>query len=101
MRNPPVPGFVVATRGVLSLPSETQVSIWEMVRRFDKFTEDNDPHGEHDFGSFGMSTASAKTFSGRSIITRMRTARSARKTPPTRPNRPASSPSSRRRSIEP
>jgi hypothetical protein len=47
-----VPGLVMATRGVLSLPSETQVLIWERVHRFDKFTEDNDPHGEHDFGSF-------------------------------------------------
>jgi len=23
-----------------------------LVRRFDAFTPDNDPHGEHDFGSF-------------------------------------------------
>ncbi len=24
------------------------------VRRFDRFDEDNDPHGEHDFGSFTL-----------------------------------------------
>ncbi|TGY88222.1 DUF3768 domain-containing protein [Marinicauda algicola] len=24
------------------------------MRQFDRFTEDNDPHGEHDFGSFEL-----------------------------------------------
>ena len=27
-------------------------SILDQVRRYDAFTPDNDPHGEHDFGSF-------------------------------------------------
>ena len=48
----PMPGGILATRGVMALPSTVQVSIWETVRRFDDFTEDNDPHGEHDFGGF-------------------------------------------------
>jgi hypothetical protein len=26
--------------------------VLDRVRRFDEFTNDNDPHGEHDFGSF-------------------------------------------------
>ena len=30
----------------------TANSILEKVQTFDSFTEDNDPHGEHDFGSF-------------------------------------------------
>lgn len=42
----------VATRGVLSLDEETICSIFEGVQNFKDFTEDNDPYGEHDFGSF-------------------------------------------------
>jgi hypothetical protein len=47
-----VPGGILATRSVMALPSTVQVSIGETVRRFDDFTEHNDPHGEHDFGGF-------------------------------------------------
>jgi hypothetical protein len=47
-----VPGGILATRSVMALPSTVQVSIGETVRRFDDFTEHNDPHGEHDFGEF-------------------------------------------------
>lgn len=39
-------------RGVAALPSVTQIVILAKVREFDAFTLDNDPHGEHDFGSF-------------------------------------------------
>jgi len=37
------------TRGA-SLPVERQLSLQDAVRRFQTFTEENDPHGEHDFG---------------------------------------------------
>lgn len=46
-----VPGQVIMTKGIASL-SETQMShVLNEVRQFDNFTEDNDPYGEHDFGS--------------------------------------------------
>ena len=38
------------TQGVAAL--EFVGEIFESVRLFDDFTEDNDPYGEHDFGSF-------------------------------------------------
>ena len=97
---PPVPGLVVATRGVLSLPSETQVLIWETVRQFDKFTEDDDPHGEHDFGSFDVDGVSEKIFWKIDYYADS-TVRSARKTPAIRPSRSASSPSCWQRSTQP
>ncbi len=43
-------GFVV-TPGFLALPESPQAAIQERVRTFDAFTEENDPYGEHDFGS--------------------------------------------------
>jgi hypothetical protein len=50
----PVPGRVVCTPGIAALPPETQIGIWGQVSDFEKFTEDNDPHGEHDFGAFDV-----------------------------------------------
>jgi len=44
-------GQVVMTIGVASLPEDELAQLLERVRRFDEFTKDNDPHGEHDFGS--------------------------------------------------
>jgi hypothetical protein len=46
-----VGGAVVITAGVEALPSDQRRAILARVRSFDAFTEDNDPHGEHDFGS--------------------------------------------------
>ena len=43
-------GKVVATRGVMALPD--MVTILDRVREFSDFTEENDPHHEHDFASF-------------------------------------------------
>lgn len=54
---PAVPGQIVATRGVVSLALDCQVAIWEAVRNFDRFSEGNDPCGEHDFGAFGVAGA--------------------------------------------
>jgi Protein of unknown function (DUF3768) len=45
-----VGGVVVVTAGVEALPSQLRSSLLAKVREFDAFTEDNDPHGEHDFG---------------------------------------------------
>ena len=45
-------GFgVTLTRGIQGL--EDLPGLLEAVRDFDMFTEDNDPYGEHDFGSIG------------------------------------------------
>ena len=45
-------GKKVLTSGVRALGLEHVVAIAEKVASFDGFTEDNDPHGEHDFGAF-------------------------------------------------
>ena len=45
-------GQVFVTRGISALPQATQVAICERVVAFEQFGEDNDPPGEHDFGSF-------------------------------------------------
>jgi hypothetical protein len=45
-------GQVVMTQGVSELPLDTKARALMAVRSFDKFTSDNDPHREHDFGSF-------------------------------------------------
>ena len=41
---------VVITRGIQAM--ENVPDILDQVRRYDQFTPDNDPYGEHDFGSF-------------------------------------------------
>ena len=38
--------------GISALPKAGQSAIREQVERFGSFIEDNDPHGEHDFGAF-------------------------------------------------
>ena len=40
------------TSGIRALGLPATVEIAERVAAFDNFTGDNDPHGEHDFGSF-------------------------------------------------
>jgi hypothetical protein len=45
-----VGGMVVVTAGFESLPADWRSLILAKVRAFDRFDEDNDPHGEHDFG---------------------------------------------------
>jgi hypothetical protein len=47
-----VAGKVYQTQGIAALPLADQSAIREKVENFDCFTEDNDPHGEHDFGAF-------------------------------------------------
>jgi len=47
-----VAGRVFQTAGINALPWQVQSKIRERVETFDQFTPDNDPYGEHDFGSF-------------------------------------------------
>jgi len=47
-----IAGRLVQTAGIRALPPEDQSAIREKVEKFEAFTEDNDPYGEHDFGSF-------------------------------------------------
>ena len=46
-------GRVVMTPGVNGLDEGAKADVIAKVRAFETFTLDNDPHGEHDFGSFG------------------------------------------------
>ena len=43
-------GVIVVTLGARALPSFDAPSLLLMLQTYDGFDEDNDPHGEHDFG---------------------------------------------------
>jgi hypothetical protein len=45
-------GSLFVTAGIAALSREAQAAILAQVRDFDAFTPENDPYGEHDFGSF-------------------------------------------------
>ena len=47
-------GKVMMTAGVDALPDMVKCAALHEVVTFKAFTEDNDPHGEHDFGSFEL-----------------------------------------------
>ena len=47
-----VAGRLMQTSGISALPREDQSVIREQVQRFNNWTKDNDPYGEHDFGAF-------------------------------------------------
>ena len=49
-----VGGFVTITPRVETLESEIKARLLRAVREFNEFTPDNDPHGEHDFGSIEL-----------------------------------------------
>ena len=40
------------TSGINALPDDVKAGILKKVRTFDAFSEENDPHHEHDFGAF-------------------------------------------------
>lgn len=45
-------GSVNITQGIADMAMDYVHAILQLVKKYDDFTEDNDPHGEHDFGSF-------------------------------------------------
>lgn len=45
-------GRIMMTQGVQALPEATVAEALAQLRAFSTFTSDNDPHREHDFGSF-------------------------------------------------
>ena len=47
-------GRVMVTCGVADLPEMVKAKALQLVASFDEFTEDNDPSGERDFGSFEL-----------------------------------------------
>jgi Protein of unknown function (DUF3768) len=47
-------GRVLMTAAVHSLPDELKALALDCTRNFVGFSKDNDPHGEHDFGSFAL-----------------------------------------------
>lgn len=44
-------GSIVCTRAVSDLSIEETGEVIKLIRSFNDFTEDNDPYGEHSFGS--------------------------------------------------
>lgn len=46
------PNLLVLTRGISCLPEEEIADILMKVKNFNSFSKENDPWGEHDFGSF-------------------------------------------------
>ena len=47
-------GKVLMTAGVNALPTDVKASVIQRVMTFSEFNEENDPHGEHDFGNFTL-----------------------------------------------
>ena len=45
-------GQVYMTRGIQALPDEDRLHVFNLVKTFNDFSEDNDPYKEHDFGAF-------------------------------------------------
>lgn len=44
-------GLITKTQGIAALPVRDQLQILDLVQSFNEFSSDNDPHGEHEFGS--------------------------------------------------
>ena len=48
-------GEIVETVGVNQLPGDVRAQALRRLREMDDFTDDTDPHGEHDFGQVEVS----------------------------------------------
>ncbi|MFA5879832.1 MAG: DUF3768 domain-containing protein [Candidatus Margulisiibacteriota bacterium] len=47
-------GKVFLTQGITALSPEIQSQIAKQIQSFNNFNKENDPYGEHDFGSFEL-----------------------------------------------
>src|SRR3954463_14720023 len=47
-------GRVLLTPGVLALGADVLIALDDALANYQAFTPDNDPYGEHDFGSVGV-----------------------------------------------
>lgn len=47
-------GKVLLTASVAAIPSSDKAQALQAVAEFKDFNEENDPHGEHDYGSFDL-----------------------------------------------
>ena len=56
--DPEIPGMLVATQGFTELLKEDgtydNTAVLKLIAEYNNFNQDNDPHGEHDFGSFEL-----------------------------------------------
>lgn len=50
-------GDIMMTQGIMALDDSTRMAALRRVQDFDAFTTDNDPYGEHDFGSIDLPDA--------------------------------------------
>ena len=50
LRRDGIGGKILQTFGVNQLPLDVKFKALELIRDFDDFNDDNDPHREHDFG---------------------------------------------------
>lgn len=57
LRTRHIGGKILVTPGIQSLPGVSLAQVLDEVRRFDRFTPDNDPYGEHDFGNLEIAGA--------------------------------------------
>ncbi len=67
---------VILTAGVSALSNSARFSLLDEVRCFEDFNEDNDPHGEHDFGRIDFKGEShlfkIDDYAGHRVLTIMR-----------------------------
>lgn len=57
---PGMPGKTVLTAGIIDLLNQQKIplpKLAQLVANYSDFNEDNDPHGEHDFGAFELGGA--------------------------------------------
>lgn len=57
LRRNGIGGKLLATQGIISLSQTVRSSLMKSITQFADFSEDNDPHGEHDFGCVELNGA--------------------------------------------